>query len=253
MRYSFTCVALMFLSGCTNSPATFAPPAPTIHEEMVAYPAGTEKLHGFLCRPARDGRFPAIVVVHGDFGLDDWVKNQARRLAAKDYVVLAVDLYRGEVVKDVMDAHIMDRALPEERIQGDLRAAIDHLAGCAYVRPERIGIIGWDSGGGYALDCALQEPRLRTVVTCYGRLTTDSERLKHLQASVLGIFAGKDEGIGPDTIAQFRQAMSKAGKRVVDLQVYPDCGHGFMAEAMPSQSNEDAWRRIETCFAHELQ
>src|SRR5437588_690220 len=82
--------------------------------------------------------------------------------------------------------------------------------------------------GDYALDAARRDSRLRAVVTCYGRLTTDPALLSGLNASVFGVFAGKDLGISPKMIDQFRAAMKKAGKRVAGLKTYPICEHGFL-------------------------
>jgi carboxymethylenebutenolidase len=214
---------------------------------------------GWLYRPAAKGPSPAIVVVHGDFGLTEWVKESARRLATAGYVTLAVDLYHGQVVTDVMDAHIMDRGLSEDRVRADLRAAADYLTGRADVRKAALGILGWDTGGGYALDAAVGDPRLRAVVTCCGRLTTDPALLAPLHASVFGLFAGKDEGITPETIAQFRAAMAKAGKRLAGIHVYPECEHGFMDSSAPQATGAkmdparaDAWKKIQDYLATEL-
>ncbi len=227
--------------------------------ETVTYGAGREALRGFLCRPAGQGSFPAVVIVHGDFGLSDWVKGTARRLAGAGYLSLAVDLYRGEAVTDLMDAHIMDRGLSEDRVRADLRAAVDYLAERSEVRKDAIAVLGWETGGGYALDAALVDARLRAVVTCCGRLTTDPALLAPLRASVLGIFGAQDEGITPETIALFRMAMQKAGKRIAGIQVYSACGHSFM-EAPAQQANgatadearADAWTRIQSYLAEEL-
>jgi carboxymethylenebutenolidase len=249
-------LAALLLAGCAPQPAKA--PATFPGTEEVAYPSGKDTVRGFLCRPAGAGPFPAVVLVHGDFGLTDWVQEQARRLAGKGFVILAVDLYRGQVVKDLLDAHIMDRGLPEDRVQADLRAAVDYLSARPDVRGDALGALGWGSGGGHALDASVQDPRLRAVVTCYGRLTTDAELLKPLRASVLGIFAGKDEGISRETIARFEAAMREAGKRV-EVQVHPECGHGFLDPTSPSTSGPPpavtvarAWKKIDTYLAAEL-
>jgi carboxymethylenebutenolidase len=227
--------------------------------ETVTYGAGRETLRGFLYRAAGEESLPAVVVVHGDFGLTDWVKESARRLAGAGYVTLAVDLYRGQGVTDLLDAHIMDRGLAEDRVLADLRAAVDYLAKRPDVRKAAIGILGWDTGGGYALDTALADPRLRAVVTCCGRLATDPRSLVPLNASVLGLFGGQDEGIPPQTIAQFRAAMEKAGKHPASIHVYPSCGHGFMDPSTPQRAGPaaddaraDAWTRIQNYLAVEL-
>jgi carboxymethylenebutenolidase len=94
---------------------------------------------------------------------------------------------------------------------------------------------------------------------CYGRLTTDAKLLAPLNASVFAVFAGKDKGISPETIEQFRVAMNKADKRIAGLRVYGDCGHGFLDPANwstygkpKSEDVENAWELIEHYFYDEL-
>jgi carboxymethylenebutenolidase len=248
-------LSLLPLVGCAGAPPATLP-APGAAVETVAYPSKKETVRGLLYRPAGAGPFPAVVAVHGDFGRADAVTQQAQRLAEHGYMTLAVDLYRGETPGDLMDAHILGRGLPDDRVRDDLKAAVDYLAVRPDVRPEAVGILGWDMGGGYALDAARADPRLRAVVVCYGRLTTDPDLLRPLNASVLGLFAGKDEGITPDTIRQFETAMHKAGKRVAGLQVYSDCDPGFLDPSSPgtaaAEARTDAWQRIDAYLAAEL-
>jgi carboxymethylenebutenolidase len=254
---------LLWLAGCApgtpvSSPGT-AGQIVVYRSDPVEAPAWPDRVCGFLCYPTETRPHPALILVHADFGLTDWVKKQASRLAQRGYVVLAVDLYRGRFVTDPMNAHILDRGLLENQVTGDLKAAVDYLAGQADVRGDAIGIIGWESGGGYALDAALRDPRLRAAVVCYGRLTTDPALLTPLRASVLGIFAGKDEGISSATIEEFRTAMQRAGTRLAGIHVYPDCTHGFMDPSSPHRSGPpateaiaDAWSRIESFLKSEL-
>ena len=108
-------------------------------------------------------------------------------------------------------------------------------------------------------DRQIRDRRLRAAVVCYGRLTTDPDLLAPLRASVLGIFAGKDEGFPPETIRQFQTAMEKAGKRLAGVHVYPACGPNFMDPASPVHAGltspaarADAWQKIETFLAGEL-
>src|SRR5438067_8664844 len=190
-------VGALLLAGCTAKPAA-APPQ--VLAADVAYPSGKETVRGYLCRPLGGGPRPALVVIHGDRGLDAATKRHARRLAGLGYVALAVDLYRGERADDVLDAHIMDRGLPDEQVFRDLKSAVGYLTSRSDVRAGAVGVVGHHMGGGYALDAPVRDPRLKAGVTCYGRLTTDPQWLRPLQAPVLGIFAGNDEGITPQTI-----------------------------------------------------
>jgi carboxymethylenebutenolidase len=233
---------------------------------LVAQPAppteGPVKLssgkHAVQFRPTGAGPFPAIVVLHGDFGLTPWVKQQGRRLADKGFLVLAVDRYDSDLPKTIEEAHILDRGLEDSRVLAEVKAAIDYLAGQQDVRKDAIGVLGWDAGGGFALDAAIADRRLRTAVICYGRLTTDPKTLAALQGPVLGIFGAKDEGIPPATIAQFKKAMTKAGKSAT-VHVYPDCGGSFMDPDSPHFEGRpdraaiaDAWAKIETHLAKTL-
>ncbi len=245
-------------AGCVPAVPVTAP-AREVATQEVSYTSARERVRGFLARRAEPLPGPGVVMVHGDFGLTRWVKDQAERLARRGFVVLAVDLYHGEAPKDVLEAHIMDRGLADDRVQSSLKAAVDLLVARPDVRANSLGIIGFDSGGGNALDAAIHDPRLRAVVTCYGRLTTDAALLAPLNAAVLGIFAGKDLGIPADTIERFRRALARADKRPPRIIVYPECGHGFLDPTGPSGTEPaaakaavEAWTEIEAFLAAEL-
>jgi carboxymethylenebutenolidase len=253
MRTLLLIAPVLLLAGCSS----VAGDGTTV--EKVVFPSGKDRVEALLHRPEGTGRHPAVLVIHGDFGRTPAIEREAHLLARRGYAALAVDLYRGEQPKDLMEAHILDRALPDERVRGDLRAAADYLLSRPDVRSGGLGAIGWDSGGGHALEAALADRRISAVVTCYGRLVTDPARLKPLEASVLGIFAGKDEGITAETREAFRAAMKKAKKNLAGLHVYDTCDQGFLhgeASASPSvdagKAAVDAWEKIETFLAAEL-
>src|SRR5580692_698096 len=166
--------------------------------KSVSYKSGDETVRGVLYTPAGKGPFPALIVIHEWWGLNDWVKDQASKLSDQGYVTLAVDLYRGKVATTPDMAHEIMRGVPEDRAKRDLHAAFEYLASLPTVKPDRIGAIGWCMGGGYSLDVALQEPTLAADVINYGHLATDSESLKKVNAAMLGSFGGQDHGITPD-------------------------------------------------------
>jgi hypothetical protein len=70
---------------------------------MVAFGQATEKVAGFLALPRDPRRRRAMIVVHEWWGLNEWVKEQAEKLAANGYA-LAVDLYEGKVAADPSEA-----------------------------------------------------------------------------------------------------------------------------------------------------
>src|SRR5438132_14075576 len=111
--------------------------------KSVSYQSGNETVKGMLYTPAGKGPFPALVVIHEWWGLDDWVKEQASKLADEGYVALAVDLYRGKVATTPDMAHEIMRGVPEDRAKRDLHAAFEFLASQPTVNKGRIGAIGW--------------------------------------------------------------------------------------------------------------
>ena len=221
----------------------------------VVYKSGDETVHGLLFTPEGKGPFPGIVAVHEWWGLNDWVKEQSTKLADQGYVVLAVDLYRGKVATTPDMAHELMRGLPEDRSLRDLHAAIEFLKTQPNVKKDRLASIGWCMGGGYSLDVALQEPTLKATVINYGHLATDPESLKKINAAILGNFGAQDQGITPDDVKKFEQALKQDGKKV-DIKIYPDAGHAFenpnnKGGYRPADA-ADAWERTVSFLAANL-
>src|SRR5512146_1221782 len=168
MRKLILCLFVLVLSG-----ASFA-----ATQKNVSYKSGSETVNAVLYTPNGNGPFPALVVIHEWWGLDNWVKEQASKLADQGFLTLAVDLYRGKVAENPEKAHELSRGLPQDRAARDLSAAVAYLKTQKNVDAKRIGDIGWCMGGGHALQLALQEPTLAAAVINYGQLATDPESLK---------------------------------------------------------------------------
>jgi len=225
---------------------SFSLPAVAADSKSVSYKSGDETVTGMLYTPAGKGPFPALIVIHEYWGLNDWVKEQASKFADQGYVALAVDLYRGKVADNPDLAHELMRGLPEDRASRDLRAAFDYLAAQANVKKDRIGSVGWCMGGGYSLDVALLEPTLAADVINYGHLVSDPAELKKINAPILGNFGGQDRGIPPEDVKKFQQALTQLGKKV-DIKIYPDAGHAFEnpnnKQGYRADDAADAWKR----------
>jgi carboxymethylenebutenolidase len=233
----------------------FAVTAFAVDGKTVSYKSGDETVQGLIFTPPGKGPFPALIVIHEYWGLNDWVKEQASKLADQGYVALAVDLYRGKIATTPDMAHELMRGVPEDRAKRDLHAAFEFLASQPNVRKDRIGSIGWCMGGGYSLDVALQEPTLVADVINYGHLATDPEALKKINAPILGLFGGQDRGITPDDVHKFEQALKKLGKKV-EIKIYPDAGHAFEnpnnKEGYRPEDAADAWKRTVDFLAATL-
>ena len=235
--------------------ALVAFPAFAASSKTVSYKSGDETVQAVIYTPEGKGPFPALVVIHEWWGLNDWVKEQASKLADQGYVALAIDLYRGKVADTPELAHELMRGVPEDRALRDLRAAVNFLQSQSNVRKDRIASIGWCMGGGYSLDVALQEPTLRAAVINYGHLATDPDALKKINAAILGIFGGKDAGIPVDDVKKFEQTLKQDGK-TTDVKIYPDAGHGFEnpnnKAGYRAGDAADAWQRTLAFLATNL-
>jgi carboxymethylenebutenolidase len=225
---------------------TFISSAFAADGKPVSYKSGEETVQGILYTPGGKGPFPGIIVIHEWWGLNDWVKEQASKLADQGYETLAIDLYRGKVATTPDMAHELMRGVPDDRANRDLKGAFDFLASQPNVKKNRIGAIGWCMGGGYSLDVALDEPTLAADVINYGHLVTDPDAIKKINAPILGLFGAQDQGITPDDVHKFDAAMKQQGKKV-DIKIYDDAGHAFenpnnKTGYRPADA-ADAWQR----------
>jgi len=213
--------------------------------EMVKFPSGKDTIDGFLAVPEKPGRYPAVIVIHEWWGLNDWVKEQTQKIADQGYVALAVDLYRGKTATDPNEAHELMRGLPQDRAVRDMQAAYDYLNARKDVNG-RIASVGWCMGGGYSLQLAIHQPHLAACVVNYGALPTDPNDLQQIAAPILGNFGAQDHGITPADVKAFQKSMTGIG-RYVDIKIYDDAGHAFEnpnnQTGYRPEDAADAWAR----------
>ena len=222
---------------------------------QVSYKSGDETVQGMLYEPGGKGPFPAIVAIHEWWGLNDWVKEQASKLADQGYMVLAVDLYRGKVADTPDLAHELMRGVPEDRAKRDLLAATDYLRQQKNVRPDKVGAIGWCMGGGYAAMLALNDPKLAAASIHYGHITTDKDAMVKIHAAIQGIFGGKDRGIPADDVRKWEATLKELGKDV-QVTIYPDAGHAFEnpnnKAGYQADDAADSWKKTVEFLAAKL-
>lgn len=242
-------LVVIFLLTFAAAVATLRAGAPKT--ETVQFKSGNDTVSGFLALPDSPGVHPGVIVIHEWWGLNDWVKEQAEKLAANGFAALSVDLYRGKTATDPTEAHELMRGLPPDRAITDMKAAFDYLASRKDVRKDRIGSIGWCMGGGFSLQLAIHEPRLAACVVNYGALPTDPTDIQQIYAPVLGNFGAEDRGITPADVHAFEAAMRAAGRRF-DAKIYPGAGHAFENPnnkgGYRAEAAADAWTRTITFF-----
>jgi carboxymethylenebutenolidase len=253
MKFHITLLAFVILF----SPLTgivYRGESSEILTDTVTYRSGDETVSAYIARPTGRGPFPALVVIHEWWGLNDWVKESTREFAENGYVALAVDLYRGRVAEDRDLAHELSRALPQDRAVRDMKAALGYLRRQPYVEVAKIGSIGWCMGGGYSLQLALNADLAATVIA-YGRLGMDPDQLKKINSPLLGIFGEKDKGIPSSDVRKFEKLLNEQGVRN-NIHIYDGAGHAFMnpnnSGGYNRESADDAWRKIYQFFDEQL-
>lgn len=206
-----------------------------------------EPVSGYLARPRTgSGPFPAVVLIHEWWGLNDNIRAMARRFADAGYVALAVDLYEGETAERPKRARsLMEQAMERtDRLERNIEQAFYYLD----VMPstDRIGAVGWCFGGGWSLRTALMFPEeLDASVIYYGELETDPDRLKPLEVPILGLFGGEDNVVPAERAREFGRVLTELEKPH-EIHIYQGAGHAF---ANPSGENYEpgtaarAWAR----------
>lgn len=206
------------------------------------------KANGYLAEPAEEGSYPGIVMIHEWWGLNDNIKQMAEKLASHGYVVLAVDLYEGEVATTSDEARQLRSSFEQNDWTQNMNSAVLFLQNNNDV--EKIGSIGWCFGGGQSLELALNNTSLDATVMYYGQPVTDSQRLSAIDWPILGIFAGEDMGIPVDTVMQFESALGELGIEN-QIIVYPEVDHAFAnpsGDRYAPDAAKDAWKKTLDFF-----
>jgi len=207
--------------------------------------------NGFLARPAKDGDYPGVIMVHEWWGLNSRIKDQARELAKEGYIVLAVDLFRGEVAETPERANELVGEVVQEEALENMKIAADWLRSKGV---SKIASLGWCFGGRKSLELALSGEELAATVIYYGQPETDIEKVRAINWPVLGIFGGKDSSIPVTSVREFESALNSLGV-YNEIYIYPEVGHAF---ANPSGDNyrpeeaKDAWIRTMTFLKERL-
>lgn len=237
------------------TPAATTAPAAAVTGRTISYgKVGGVPVEGYLVRPAKArGRLPGLIVIHEWWGLNDNVRDEAGRLAAEGYVVLAVDLYAGKLATQPPEAMKLSQQLTANPgpAEDNLRAAYAYLD--KVEKAPRIGTIGWCLGGRWSLRTALILPdQVDATVIYYGTVKADEAELARLQMPILGLFASKDRVVPSATVTAFEATMKRLGKDV-DIHMYEGADHAFANPSGTSyepRAAEDAWR-LTTAFLRE--
>lgn len=247
-------------------PGSVQDPSAVEAREIDFESAGGTMISGYLAWPARGKPSAGIIVIHEAFGLNDHIRDIARRFANIGYLALAPDLYSRAGLVDPKDMEEVTRAmfgLPDAQAVADLGGALAFLRSQPGIT--RAACIGFCSGGRQSLLFAFSGAPLDAAVACWGgyirRATPDAlttpqrptpvvDLSDGLRAPLYAAFGAEDQNPSPEDSAELARRL--AGKQVT-VRTYEGAGHAFFADYRPNYREKPAhilWQDV-TAFFHE--
>jgi carboxymethylenebutenolidase len=226
-----------------------------IRSEMAEFLSNGSTTPGFLARPEGDGPFPGVIVIQEWWGLNENIKDIARRFAREGYAAFAPDLYHGRVTREPGQAQKMMMQLDMPLAAKELVKATEYLAAQKYINGRGIGATGFCMGGGLAMRLACETPLIRAVVPFYGFPPDPIDIVHSLSGPALLVFAENDDWIGPAVRDKLQQALLEHNKPF-ELKLYPGTHHGFFRDVdndhHDAAASKDAWERMLKLFGDNL-
>lgn len=229
-----------------------------VREGLVQYPSGGLNMHAFLAQPESSKPLPGLLVIQEWWGLNEHIRDIARRLAKAGYVALAPDLYSrlGHVVTQVpAEANRLMQSLKPDDAMKDVQTSLAYLSRVQGVDETRVGVIGFCMGGGFALRLACTAMQVKVAIPFYGPVPPPDE-LRYCRCPVLYFYGGRDEWVPRQEVERLRQVF-EAGSSGSQVQIYEQCAHAFFNDTRPEVYNaaaaQDAWQRALTFLKQHLQ
>jgi len=227
--------------------------AAPIQDQTISFSFGKSTRSAYYARPEGTGPFPGVVIIHEIYGLNENIKDIARRFAREGYAALAVDLFAGRN-RAVCMSRVMYGMLVtplKNSSLNELKAALACLAAQPETDSERIGAIGFCMGGGFAIAWACTDPRLKAIAPFYG---ANPRPLKAVARAcpVVGSYPEQDF-----TTSHGRKLEAALAEYNIshDIKVYPGAKHSFFNDQRASYdaaASADAWQRVLAFFGERL-
>ncbi len=225
--------------------------------KTVEYNAKGGKVTAYVAEPTSAERKPAIIVVHENRGLNDHIRDVARRVAKAGYVAIAPDLMspvggtaaamqKGEIPEQI-------RAITPETHMENMQATLEYVKSLPTVRPDRIGCTGFCFGGGITFRFATVAGKDLTAAVPYYGIAPPIEDVYKVSATVHAMYAEKDDRINA-SLPPLEQAMKQHGKKFT-YQTLAGAGHAFNNDGGANYNAvaaEEAWKAAIKFFDQHL-
>lgn len=225
------------------------------HDEWVTIDSTGRPLHAYVVYPQSTRKAGAVIVIHENRGLTDWVRTVADHLAERGYIAIAPDLLSGTAPGGgrTSDFPTSDAAreaiskLPREQVMTDLANVAKYVRTLPSANG-KLAVGGFCWGGSRTFDFANVGENITASFVFYGSGPKDDAGVTGIDGPVYGFYGGADERVNA-TIEPTRAVMEKNGKKY-DPVIYAGAGHAFMRlgeDPAPGEANrkarDEAWTR----------
>ena len=225
------------------------------HHEWLDVKSGARTVKTFVVFPEAKAKVQAVLVIHENKGLSDWVRGIADRLAEEGYVAVAPDLLSGAGPEGGDTSSFPSTDAATKAIggldPGQVLADLDAVVEAAKALPAcngKVSVAGFCWGGARSFELATHRKDLAAAYVFYGTPPKDDAALADIACPVYGFYGEKDARITAGVEAT-AAAMAKAQKKF-DHVIYPGAGHGFMrageasdGPAEDKSAMEQGWER----------
>jgi carboxymethylenebutenolidase len=221
----------------------------------VKFPNGELQIGGYIAAPKGEGRFPAVLVIHENRGLNEHTRDVARRFAGEGFVALATDglSRKGGTasMKSPDEARAAIGTITAEEALSDLEAGLTYLNTLPNVQTGNLGSVGFCWGGARSFALATRPNPLKAAVVFYGSAPSNEELAK-AKCPILGLYGETDTRI-TSAVPQVAETLKAAGK-AFEHKIYGGAGHAFFndtGERYNAEAAKDAWTKtLEFLRAH---
>jgi carboxymethylenebutenolidase len=212
----------------TRNPVTVPATDPAIEAAAVTYPGGTGQLMGYLAAPRATTKVPGIIVIHENRGLNEHIRDVARRYAKSGFVALAIDLLSRMGGTDKVDpAQVPGVLSSADRAQvvADMQSAVAFLKTHAKFAGPKAGVVGYCFGGGMTWLLAVNSADIGAANPYYGPPPDPISLIQNLAGPVLAFYGATDTRINAN-IEPIEAAIRQYNKTFTK-EVYAGAGHAF--------------------------
>ena len=232
------------------------------YHEWIKLKSGERTLHCFVAYPENKDSTSAVILIHENQGLNDWMRLAADQVAAQGFIAIVPDLLSGFDLKNRRSSDFASseevvnaiEKLGDDQITQDLDAAFNYILAVPSCNG-KVFAMGFGWGGTQAFRYTTNNAFLRGAIVFYGTSYTEKKDLKRTACPIYGLYAANDDAIN-ETIDPTMELMSEVN-RDYDYTVFQKADHGFMrlgddptaAGTKNQEARDAAWQMVQAILS----